>query len=114
MYKETSKIKLKKGYKNFTILINESLEQFKYIFKTIPLRINYLLQIINNEVNKKFNNEGYKIISRIIIKNFICQALKNPKDYMNIYNNINIINNKEKIMLSFKHLNHIFNVIRIN
>ena len=60
-------------------------------------------------INKKFQKDGHKVISKIIIKCFICQALKNPKDYIKTYD-INIINNKEKIFQSFKYLNHIFNV----
>jgi len=47
-------------------------------------------------INKKFQKDGHKVISKIIIKCFICQALKNPKDYIKTYD-INIINNKEKI-----------------
>jgi len=39
MYKESSKAKLKKGYKNFSILINELFEQFKLIFKSTPLYV---------------------------------------------------------------------------
>ncbi|ORX87869.1 hypothetical protein BCR32DRAFT_288988 [Anaeromyces robustus] len=113
MYKEASKAKIKKGYKNFTILINELFEQFKCIFKSTPLRINYILQKIYHEVNKKFDNEGHIIVSRIIIKLFICQALKNPKDYLKSYN-VNVINNKDKIHHSFKHLSHIFNNLTLN
>ena len=73
-------------------------------------RINYIFQSIDNETNKKFNKkDGYKVISKIIIKCFICQTLKNPKDYIKSYD-MNVINNKDKILQSFKYLNHIFNV----
>ncbi|ORX45964.1 hypothetical protein BCR36DRAFT_414276 [Piromyces finnis] len=113
MYKEISKVKIKKGYKNFTILINELFERFKLIFKSIPLRINYLLQKIYKEINYKFQKGGDKIISKIIIKYFIGQALKNPKDYIKTYE-VNIINNKEKILQSFKYLCHIFNCLTLN